>query len=339
MKEAHKPKVSIVIPCYFAEATIRRAIDSILAQTEPDFEVIVVNDGSTDASLDILATYDDPRLRVFSQENQGEGGARNRGIREARGEFLTFLDDDDEFAADRLEQGLALMKRHPSAGACVLSYHVIAQKGGEPRYSRDLPRLAQLRMGLFDGRTCEDSLQFYVQLGATLPFMTLMPRTLALELDGFWVDSRTRHGVDADFFLRLLICHPVAFGEASGGTYHLEASRITATKQLRLPAPFMLHPERVLSLVGEDRKAFVREILAHRAIDRARHLSLWGKGQEARRILHEFSCFGVDRRKALKSWAWSFIAPLATFLRPLYYGLKKALGEAAPTRLPPKEER
>lgn len=99
------PLVSVVIPVYNAATHLRQCIDSLLAQTLTDFEVICVDDGSTDDSLEILAEYasQDGRLRVVSQHNKGAGAARNAGIEVACGEYLSFLDADDFFEPRMLE--------------------------------------------------------------------------------------------------------------------------------------------------------------------------------------------------------------------------------------------
>lgn len=90
------PRLSVVIPTYQRGHLVGRAVASVLAQEGPSFEVVVVDDGSTDATPDVLAAIADPRVRVLRQANTGRGAARNAGLREARGELVTFLDSDDE---------------------------------------------------------------------------------------------------------------------------------------------------------------------------------------------------------------------------------------------------
>lgn len=111
------PTISVIIPAYNAEKTILETIESIQQQTFSDFELIVINDGSTDGTLAILATISDPRLKVFSYENGGLPVARNRGIDRATGKYLTFIDADDLWTPDKLESQLAALTQHPEAGA------------------------------------------------------------------------------------------------------------------------------------------------------------------------------------------------------------------------------
>ena len=97
------PLVSIIIPMYNSSAYVVDAVRSALSQTYPQIEVIVVDDGSTDNSLQLLAEIKDDRLRLFSQMNQGACVARNRGLAEARGEYIKFLDSDDVMYTDAIE--------------------------------------------------------------------------------------------------------------------------------------------------------------------------------------------------------------------------------------------
>ena len=94
-------KVSIVIPLFNKASYVERALDSIRGQTFNDFEVIVVDDGSTDAGASVVARYSDSRVRLITQSNAGPGPARNAGIAEAIGDLVAFLDADDEWQIGR----------------------------------------------------------------------------------------------------------------------------------------------------------------------------------------------------------------------------------------------
>ncbi len=110
------PEVSIVIPTYNAEKTILETVESALAQTFTDFEILVINDGSTDSTLNLIEEIGDARLKIFNYENSGVAIARNRGISLAAGQFISFLDSDDLWLPDKLESQLFALKNHPAAG-------------------------------------------------------------------------------------------------------------------------------------------------------------------------------------------------------------------------------
>lgn len=110
------PRVSVVIPCYNRARHIEKAIDSVFGQTTGNVEIILVDDGSTDNTRDIIAGKYGDRVRYIYQENQGIPGARNTGIRQARGEYVAFLDSDDYWRPNKLERQLALFEAHPEYG-------------------------------------------------------------------------------------------------------------------------------------------------------------------------------------------------------------------------------
>ena len=116
------PILSVVIPLYNKEAEIDRALHSISVQTFDDFEVIVVDDGSTDGGPEIVREWQDVRLRVVSQRNAGVSAARNRGITEARSELIAFLDADDEWSPKFLETIIGLYHRFPHCSVYATGY-------------------------------------------------------------------------------------------------------------------------------------------------------------------------------------------------------------------------
>jgi GT2 family glycosyltransferase len=110
------PRVSIIIPAYNAERTILETIASLQQQTFTDFELIVINDGSTDGTVARLESLEEPRLRVYSDLNGGLPVARNRGMARAKGEFLTFIDADDLWTPEKLADQVEALDNCPEAG-------------------------------------------------------------------------------------------------------------------------------------------------------------------------------------------------------------------------------
>jgi glycosyltransferase involved in cell wall biosynthesis len=112
------PPFSVVIPSYNATATIDSAIDSVLAQTREDFELIVVDDGSTDETPELVERHcaADARVKLIRQENQGTAGARNTGVGASRGQFISFLDNDDLWMPNYLSAMSMALEEDPGAG-------------------------------------------------------------------------------------------------------------------------------------------------------------------------------------------------------------------------------
>lgn len=110
------PKVSVIITAYNLIEYLPETIDNLFQQTFTDFEVIIVNDGSTDNTAEWVKQLTDPRVRLISQENMGLSGASNTGVINAQGEYITFLDADDLWEATKLEQQVAILDNHPEVG-------------------------------------------------------------------------------------------------------------------------------------------------------------------------------------------------------------------------------
>ncbi|PYL19270.1 MAG: hypothetical protein DMF41_10205, partial [Verrucomicrobia bacterium] len=112
--DTNPPLVSVVIPCYDQAHFLSEAIESVLAQTYPHFELVVVDDGSNDNTAAVVNRY--PGIRYFRQENQGLAAARNAGLRQTMGEYLVFLDSDDRLLPSALEAGLRCFRENPACG-------------------------------------------------------------------------------------------------------------------------------------------------------------------------------------------------------------------------------
>ncbi len=138
------PKISVIIPVFNGEDTISKTIESVIDQTFSDFELIVINDGSTDTTLEVLSTIKDSRLKVFSYPNAGQGASRNRGLIHASGEYIAFLDADDIWTPDKLEMQLQALEKHSDAAVAYSWTDSIDEsgdfhsKGPRPQFEGDV---------------------------------------------------------------------------------------------------------------------------------------------------------------------------------------------------------
>lgn len=184
-------RVSVIIPTYNRPEYLRQAVASVLAQTFPDLEVIVVDDGSGGETAAMMAAFSDPRVQYIYQENAGRSAARNRGMAAARGEFIALLDDDDLYLPHKLAVQVAFLDSHPDTGLVVGGAQVIAPDGkitGLWKAWQDQPQLAL--------PACLYACPF-------TPAMVLFRRRLdALDV---WFDRETEPAEDKDFWLRLLL--------------------------------------------------------------------------------------------------------------------------------------
>lgn len=182
--------VSIVMPAWNSAQTLPRAIDSVLEQTWPQREIIVVDDGSTDATLSVLAGYGD-KLRIVSQPNRGPSSARNCGLREAQGQYVAFLDADDHWLPKKLERQVALLDAQPDIGFCSTATAVVDSQGEVVRNWPCRNAADPLLETLF--------MHSAAVSGSTSS--VLARRELLLEVGGF--DEHLRGFEDPDLWIRL----------------------------------------------------------------------------------------------------------------------------------------
>lgn len=206
--------VSVIVPTYNAEKTILETIQSIQNQTFSDVEIVVINDGSRDRTVEILAAIDDPRLKVFSYENGGLPVARNRGIDRATGHFLSFIDADDLWTPDKLERQLAALAQHPEAGA---AYSWTAYIDAESKF-------------LYHGKSVPFEGNIYPQLLLECFIANgsnILVRRECIEAVGQF-DPTLKSTEDWDFYLRLAAKYPFALVPQYQILYRRSSGSMTA---------------------------------------------------------------------------------------------------------------
>ena len=181
--------ISIVIPLYNKEGCIGKTLGSVLAQSYRDFEVVIVDDGSTDESTRIVSSIPDDRIRLITKENGGPSSARNRGIEVAIGEFIAFIDADDIWSPDYLKEMVDLIESFPNAVIWGFNYSTI-QNG----------QVKELDTKEYRGYVSDkwDSFPFFFFTSSTC-----CRRATLIELGGF--DERMVYGEDIDMWFRLLL--------------------------------------------------------------------------------------------------------------------------------------
>ena len=183
------PTVSVVIPTYNRAGLVGHAIESALAQSFADREIVVVDDGSTDGTMAALARFGS-KIRVVRQENGGEAAARNRGIREASGTWVAFLDSDDLWEPDALERLVQASAAHPGAGLVAMKARAILADG---------TRTARVHGKKSPGPSFTTRSLLWGDAGGVL--MPMVRRDLLLAEGGF--DESLRQATDCDMWLRL----------------------------------------------------------------------------------------------------------------------------------------
>ena len=211
------PLVSIIIPVYNGETYIAEAVESALVQDYPSKEVIVVNDGSTDGTMEVLRQFGGS-IRVVDQANGGPPRARNAGLAAARGEYVAFLDADDVWLQGKLAAQVAHMEGHPDVGTCYITWTVWpADADGVFRR----PPAAQQPLGATQVNTAMSG-WIYSRLlfDSELLTSTVLIRTSVLRRVGEF-DQALWNGDDYDFWLRLSQAAQISRLEPAGVLYRV----------------------------------------------------------------------------------------------------------------------
>lgn len=192
-------KLSVIIPLYNKADSIEHTIQSVLSQSYTDFELIVVNDGSTDLSQEIVSQIPDIRIQLINQKNQGVSAARNRGAKEATGEWLMFLDADDSLCPGALQTLIDLHQQYPSANICSGNYVTVFNNG------RTIPTCSIRQTTLIDLPFKQRWFRkWYLRLGS---FMCT--KILFLQIGGF--HSNMTWGEDIFFTNKLIEKQTIAY--------------------------------------------------------------------------------------------------------------------------------
>ena len=225
------PKFSVIIPLYNKGPYIARALNSVLKQTIQDFEIVVVDDGSTDEGVRVVREYKDQRIRLIQQENHGVSAARNRGIREARAELIAFLDADDEWLPGFLTTILRLKENYPEAGLFVTAYckqgtntkHFMKNKAISPKpWEGIIPRF-------FNTALYGD---FIISSSVCIPKKIFNHIGMFRE-DVWWSE-------DWEMWSRIALYYTVAFSWDYGSIYHYDVeNRANEKRELVRENPFI----------------------------------------------------------------------------------------------------
>ncbi len=196
--------VSVIIPAYNHEQFIGPAIDSVLGQSWQDLELIVIDDGSTDRTGEVVQGYDDPRLSYYFQENQDAFNTINRGLGMAKGEYIAILNSDDIYTADRLEKLVAAQQK--SDAACLFTDVIpISDQGREftdPEFGWNVWHRKN-RDWYF---SCQDLYTAFLKGNFMVTTSNLFMTAAAVQRVGTFCSLRYLH--DYDFIFRMMLAHP-----------------------------------------------------------------------------------------------------------------------------------
>ncbi len=208
------PFLSVIIPLYNKELYIQNTLTSVLNQTFTDFEIIIVNDGSTDNSLEIVSRFKDERIIIINQQNSGASSTRNKAIQHAQTDYIAFLDADDFWFPNHLEELVKLIKAFSNCGMYCSRYQTVIAKNHTiiNSFSYSFP-------DSFSGIIPDFFKASLVNRVATSSSI-IVPKHIIIENDGF--NTAISSGQDLELWTKIGIKHKVAINNTISAIYHFE---------------------------------------------------------------------------------------------------------------------
>ena len=293
--------VSVVMPLYNKERSVLRAVRSVLAQTKGDLELLVINDGSTDGSEGVVRAITDSRIRIINQPNSGVSVARNRGIAEARGSFVAFLDSDDEWLPTFLETVLALVERFPSAGAYSTAF-LSCTDGRVSAYPQSGVA------GCLDGELIPNYFRSCT-LGSNMVCSSsvLIPRRIFDEVGLF--PTAVPNGEDLHMWARIALRFPIAWSPLVGAIWHRSAENRNAGRVVMPDCPFapLLEEAMAQRRLEPEVATWIRAYLTHFRLHYAQVAINLGDRRTCWRLLWRARGTRVFRKQVIKAALRSII--------------------------------
>lgn len=255
--------VSVVIPLWNKVAHIERTLRSALGQSHYDLEIIVVNDGSTDESLAVVQSIRDRRIKIISQDNAGPGIARNAGMKHAAGEFIAFLDADDEWRPEFIKTSLALLLQHQDCATVAVGWST----DGTWSYDRQRWRDHGVKSGMVRVLPDWDVERLAWHVSYMHSSSTLSRKQFLLDVGGFCPYKGELYGEDRYLWINVLLRHPIYIEDECYVLFDRTASSLSCEDIVKPALAYLSHAREMIDRcpAGYDgllRRFFHREYRA-----------------------------------------------------------------------------
>ena len=279
---------SIVIPAYNAEKFIAISVKSVLNQTHGDFELIIVDDGSEDETKKVIKQFHDDRITYIYQCNGGVSSARNAGILASKGEYVCFLDSDDEWKSNHLEVMSSLIKKYKDCGMYITGYDIRLRNGEVVHKSHDL-----LKSISYEDFMSNDGYEISSKYGYFFNTNTICCRREVFDKVGLFVTG-VKNGEDDDMWFRIFAYYPVAISKQTTTIYDRSNCGATRQRVNDSDRTFLGRVEGILnsSEVPQYRKASLMIWIEKNKLSQVRKSILMGNKKEAISLLRK-----VDYKK------------------------------------------
>jgi glycosyltransferase involved in cell wall biosynthesis len=289
--------ISIIIPLYNKENYINRAIESVLNQDYTNFEIIIIDDGSTDNSETIVKKYSDVRIKYIKQKNQGVSSARNKGILNANYDYIAFLDADDEWLKNHLSDLEHMIKNFPNAGIYSKAYYNCDENGQIKHIWHNQNKIYEID---FFKETYLNK-TYYVHTSATC-----ISKKILNKYGSFKVGHP--RGEDLDLWARIALYEKVYFYEKESSIYYLNTENNSREKVYIEEYPFL---EKFKELSPNDKNIltkflYIQEFVAMQQFLRIKVYILSNQSKKARNVLYETKT-KIQKKKWIILYIMTFI--------------------------------
>jgi hypothetical protein len=303
-KEREAPLVSVVIPLYNKQRTVVRSVASLRQQTFQDFEVIVIDDGSTDGSwaqLEACGALSDAQFRCVQQANAGPGAARNAGARIARGTYLAFLDADDEWLPEHLARATQALAHDGGCEIYVAAYdtgaeHQALQANLLQRYIAQSGRWSLgAELGPVEVKAIVDACQVSC---------LVVSRALFWHFGGFYEKNRSTFGEDIYLVIQLVFGADIWFEREAQVLFHVEDSELGVKRVGARPVrPHLLEPGPLQANCPPGRRQQLAELFAYYRMLETEKFARLGDWRSIARLRHDYRWpRGVPSAFRLREW-------------------------------------
>lgn len=269
-----QPTFSVIVPLYNKEREVGATLRSVLAQTHQPLEVVVVDDGSTDRSAEIVEQLGSPLVRLIRQANAGECAARNRAMQEARGDYFALIDADDEWKPEFLEEVAAMIAEFPDCGIYSTAFDIVSPTG-------TVRGNCPAERGVVEN-FWRESMTRYV----TIPSATVLPRSVVEEVGGF--PEGMKMGGDQWMWLKVASRHKVCFSPRALCNYSMVASNRSGVIYTPERCPNDLTAFFAPPYPSREEDFWRAEFIAKCAIGKALTLTAKGDTEFGRRTVRDF---------------------------------------------------
>lgn len=322
--EQEQPVCSVIIPLYNKARYLQRAVESVLFQTYVFFELIIVNDGSTDNGVEVAGSFDDPRILLIHQDNFGPGAARNKGIAYARGKYVAFLDADDEWLPSFLSVAVGFLDDHGDVATVALGHYQV-------NTSDQKTLLIWNKRKIFNGiynvnDACDPAWCAYLLLYMG-PWATIFRREVLHKHGGFFDQWKCLFGEDQYLSLKIILNERIAILREPHVIFHTECSELSRKKEKPSPLlPFLILPEGIINSTPDLNKSILFKIFAVKAVDTALERAYHGEGKFGMDLLQQF-CNSFKPKNYWKAVVYCHCSRQIIFLRriKLRYSILRVL--------------